>query len=84
MAARTIRPKAGESRLGNKAKSVQGGLYIQSGKPLQAAWIALDAVATDGTRTTVYLWPSADGKIRTGTSLPANTETGGTVIGTQT
>jgi hypothetical protein len=84
MAARTSKNANGETRFGAPTRTVQGGIYIRSGKPLQAAWIAWDAVDTNGARTTVYMWPSSDGKVRSGTSLPANTETGGTVVGTQT
>jgi hypothetical protein len=82
MATRSPRASKGETRIGNKTKAIQGVLYIMSGKPSQGTVIAGDAVASNGTRTTVYLWPSSDGKWRTGTTFPTDTEAG-TVVGTQ-
>jgi hypothetical protein len=83
MAVRANNAVRGETRLGNRGRSLPSILHVQSGRPQQGAILALDAVAANGTRTTIYLWASSDGKIRTGTAIPANTETGGTVIGTQ-
>jgi hypothetical protein len=82
MAVRSPNASKGETRFGSKAK-IQGTLYVQSGAPSKGSVVALDAVAANGARTTVYLWASTDGKIRTGTTYPTNTEAG-TVIGSQT
>lgn len=82
MAARSSNSSKGETRVGNKARSTQGVLYVQSGKPSLGSVIALDGVTAGGVRTTVYLWASTDGKLRTGTTFPSNTEAG-TVVGSQ-
>jgi hypothetical protein len=81
MAARTSKNANGETRFGNRKGP--GSLYIRSGKASQGAWIALDAVNSAGAVTTVYLWASTDGKLRTSTTVPADTEAG-TVVGSQT
>jgi hypothetical protein len=84
MATRTNNHTGGETRLGTLFKNLQSILYIRSAKPAQGAVIALDSVQANGTRTTHYLWFSSDGKLRTGSTIPANTETGGSVVGAQT
>lgn len=81
MAVRTTRTGPGETRLGSKYS--QGIFYVKSaGKAGKGTVFGGEAVAADGTRTAVYLWPSSDGKWRTGTTFPTNTEVG-TVVGTQ-
>ena len=81
MAVRSPNSSKGETRFGSKGK-IQGTLYVQSGAPSKGSVFALDAVAANGTRTTVYLWASSDGKLRIGTTYPTNTEAG-TVVGGQ-
>lgn len=81
MAARVTKNASGETRFGTVKSG--GSVYVRSGKKSVGAWLALDAVDANGARTTVYLWASTDGKIRTGTAEPTNTEAG-TVLGTQT
>jgi hypothetical protein len=92
MAQRSVRPIEGETRFGPRRQGKRGMLYIVSGDGARTARasdsgrgsvLALDAVASTGVITTVYLWASSDGKLRTGTTYPTDTESG-TVIGTQT
>lgn len=80
MAARVSKNASGETRFGQRKGP--GILYVMSGKKSQGSVIGIDAVTAAGAITTVYLWASSDGKLRTGTTFPADTEAG-TVIGTQ-
>lgn len=81
MAARTAKNANGETRFGTPKGP--GVIYLRAGKASQGAVFAADAVDATGARTTVYLWPSTDGKWRTSTTYPTNTEAG-TVVGSQT
>lgn len=87
MAKRAVRPSDGETRFGRL--NGQGILYVESGEKQgvvgnagKGSVLALDARDASGNTTTVYLWASADGKLRTGTTFPTDTESG-TVVGTQ-
>lgn len=80
MAARASKNQAGETRFGNRKGA--GILYVMSSKKSQGSVLGLDAVNAAGAITTVYLWASTDGKLRTSTTFPADTEAG-TVVGAQ-
>jgi hypothetical protein len=73
----------GETRVGTGRPGVQGVFTIVSATAGRGAVLCLQAVAANGTVTDVYFWASSDGKMRGGTTFPADTEAG-TVIGTQT
>lgn len=82
MASRAPNTVKGETRFGT-ASGLQSVIHVQSAAKSKGAVLALDAVAATGVRTTVYLWASSDGKLRIGTTLPADTEAG-TIVGAQT
>lgn len=76
-------PAEGETRFGAVRAGQQGVFYIPSGnKASTGSVLALDAIDSAGACTTIYLWVSSDGDLRTGTTLPTDTEAG-TVVGSQ-
>jgi hypothetical protein len=85
MANRALSPPIeGESRIGDGRPNIQGIWYIQAGtSPGKGSILAMDAVANDGTITTYYLFIGSDGKIRTASTEPTNTNTDGSVVGGQ-
>ena len=91
MAKRSPKPSEGETRFGpaTSGKAGQGTFYLESGVRQGdvndaglGSVLALDGRDSSGNTTTVYLWVSTDGKLRTGTTYPTNTEAG-TVVGSQ-
>jgi len=78
------RPTEGDSRIGDGRPNIQGIFYIAAGDlPGKGSIFAMDSVDNVGVKTTYYLFFGSDGKLRTSSTEPTNTNTDGTVIGSQ-
>jgi hypothetical protein len=72
----------GETRVGANNPGVQGVLTVESGKPSLGSVLCLQSVTSAGVVADVYLWVSSNGKLRSSTTFPTDTEAGD-VVGAQ-
>ena len=69
--------------VGADVKTGKPGIFhVKSIDPSLGGVLALDGVDSSGNVTTVFIWVSTSGKLRIGTTLPTDTESG-TVVGSQ-
>lgn len=92
----TAKTATGETRTGATIDGAQGGLYVQTGNavartlnngqvipakaPLLGSWLALDGVDALGAATTWYYFTTSAGVLKRSSTVPTDTETGGTAV----